>query len=155
MNERNGPQQLDHAGIASRIPHRGPMCLLDRVTAWSADRIDAVAVNHVDPAHPLRTSSGLLASAAIEYAAQAPAVHGALCASAAGGTASPGFLASARDVRLAALRLDDLAGELLVTAERQAADAGRLLYAFTVRHQGRDIASGRLAVVLDASAVLA
>ena len=149
------PEQLDHAGIESRIPHRGPMCLLDRVTSWSADRIEAVAVNHGEAAHPLRTRTGLLASAAIEYAAQAAAVHGALCASAAGGTAAPGFLASARDVRLALLRLDDLPGELVVSAERQAADASRLLYAFTVRHQGRDVASGRLAVVLDASAALA
>lgn len=149
------PQQLDHAGIEERIPHRGRMCLLDRVTSWSAERIEAVAIGHVDASHPLRTRSGLLASAAIEYAAQATAVHGALCASAAGGAAAPGFLASARDVRLAAWRLDDLPGELFVSAERQAADAGRLLYAFSVRHQGRDIATGRLAVVLDTQAVAA
>lgn len=146
------PLQLDHAGIEARIPHRGRMCLLERVTSWSADRIEAVAIGHRDAAHPLRTRSGLLASAAIEYAAQATAVHGALCASAAGGEAAPGFLASARDVRLAGWRLDDLPGELLVRAERQAADAGRLLYAFTVRHQGRAVATGRLAVVLDAAA---
>lgn len=146
------PQQLDHAAIEARIPHRGPMCLLERVTAWSANRIEAVATGHRDPAHPLRTRSGLLASAAIEYAAQAMAVHGALCASAAGSRAAPGFLASARDVRLAAWRLDDLPGELVVSAERQGADAGRLLYGFTLHHAGREIAAGRIAVVLDATA---
>ena len=144
------PSQLDHTGIEARIPHRGRMCLLDRMSSWTLDRIECVAIDHRDTAHPLRTRSGLLASAAIEYAAQAMAVHGALCASAAGGEASPGFLASARDVRLAVWRLDDLAGELVVSAERQAADGGRLLYAFTVRNEGREIASGRIAVVLDA-----
>ena len=29
------PTTLDHAGIAALIPHRGPMCLLDRMTSWS------------------------------------------------------------------------------------------------------------------------
>ena len=87
------------------------------------------------------------------------AVHGALCAAAAGGRAAPGFLASARDVRLACTRLDDLPraerDELVVSAERQAADAARLLYAFVVRHDGRELASGRVAVVLDATSARA
>ena len=143
---------LDRAGIEARIPHRGRMCLLERMTLWSAERIECVAINHRDPSHPLRTKSGLLASASIEYAAQAMALHGALSASAAGHEASAGFLASARDVRLRAWRLDDLAGDLVVTAERQAADGGRILYAFTLRHDGHEVASGRVAVVLDAAA---
>ncbi len=147
------PETLDHAGIAALIPHRGPMCLLDRMTSWSANAIECVAVDHRDAKHPLRSRRGLLATAAIEYAAQATAVHGALCAQAAGMRAAPGFLASARDVRLSCLRLDDLPmaspDELVVSAERQAADASRILYAFRVSHAGRELASGRVAVVLD------
>lgn len=149
------PATLDHAGIAALIPHRGPMCLLDRMTAWDEARIACIAVNHRDPRHPLRSASGLLASATIEYAAQAMAVHGALCAAGAGLSAAPGFLASARDVRLACLRLDDLPAadpdELVVSAERQAADEARILYSFSLRHGGRELATGRAAVVLDAS----
>ncbi len=152
------PETLDHAGIAALIPHRGSMCLLDRMTSWSETRIECVAANHRDPRHPLRSRSGLLASATIEYAAQATAVHGALSAKAAGRSTSPGFLASARDVRLACLRLDDLPpaspDELVVSAERQAADASRILYAFRVSHGGREIATGRVAVVLDTSLAL-
>ena len=151
------PATLDHHGIAALIPHRGPMCLLERMTSWSASSIACAAVNHRDPEHPLRSASGLLASAMIEYAAQAMALHGALSAAAAGDRAAPGFLASARDVRLACRRLDDLPSadrdELVVVAERQAADAARLLYAFVMRHDGREIASGRVAVVLDATSV--
>lgn len=146
------PAQLDHAGIEARIPHRGPMCLLARMTSWSRDRIECVATNQGAADHPLRTRLGLLATASVEYAAQAMALHGALLASAAGSEASPGFLASARDVRLQAWRLDDLGGELVVTAERQAADGGRLLYGFTMHNAGREIASGRVAVVLNAMA---
>ena len=149
------PATLDRAAILALIPHQGPMCLLDRVVSWDETGIECVAVNHRDPRHPLRSASGLLASAAIEYAAQAMAVHGALCAAAAGDRAGPGFLASARDVRLACRRLDNLPGadrdELEIVAERQGGDATRLLYAFGVRHGGREIASGRVAVILDAA----
>jgi predicted hotdog family 3-hydroxylacyl-ACP dehydratase len=132
------------------------MCLLERMVGWDGERIECVARGHRDPAHPLRSASGLMASAAIEYAAQAAALHGGLLARAVGATPSPGYLASAREVRLGAWRLDQLpaaASDLLrVVAERQAGDAGRLLYAFRVEHEGREIASGRLAVVLDAEA---
>ncbi|MEO8080138.1 MAG: hydroxymyristoyl-ACP dehydratase, partial [Caldimonas sp.] len=88
-----------------------------------------------------------------EYAAQAMAVHGALAAQATGSTASPGYLASVRDVRLAVWRLDDLGpatpDELTIEAERQAGDGERIVYAFKVGHGGRLIASGRAAVVLN------
>ncbi|MEP7301811.1 MAG: hydroxymyristoyl-ACP dehydratase [Caldimonas sp.] len=144
--------RLDHRGIEALVPHRGTMCLLDRMVAWDEARIECIARNHRDPDHPLRTRSGLLASAAIEYAAQAAALHGGLLAQAAGTSALPGYLASARDVRLAAWRLDDLPAaapdELHIVAERQAGDAQRLLYAFSVAHGGRELATGRLAVVL-------
>jgi len=147
---------LDHAGIAALIPHAGAMCLLERMTACSDDAIECVATNHRDPRHPLRSASGLLASATIEYAAQAMALHGALGAAAAARTAGPGVLASARDVRLACWRLDDLPAAdpdvLVVRAERHAADGERILYGFAVRHGGRELASGRVTVVLDAIA---
>ncbi|HZW72851.1 MAG TPA: hydroxymyristoyl-ACP dehydratase [Caldimonas sp.] len=150
------PATLDHGGIAALIPHAGPMCLLDRMTSFSVDAIECVAVNHRDPHHPLRSTSGLLASATIEYAAQAMALHGALAGAAAGRAAGPGVLASARDVRLACWRLDDLPASdpdaLVVAAERHAADASRILYAFSVRHGSRELASGRVTVVLDALA---
>ena len=145
---------LGHAEIEALVPHRGAMCLLARMADWQPDRIDCIASNHRDPDHPLRTASGLMASAAIEYGAQAAALHGALAARAAGAAAAPGYLASARDVRLERWRLDDLPAadpdELQVAALRQAGDATRLLYAFTVSHAGRQVASGRLAVVLEA-----
>ena len=150
------PAALDHAGIEARMPHRGTMCLLERMVAWDDGGIECVATGHRDPAHPLRSASGLLAGSAIEYAAQAAALHGGLLAEAAGASAPPGYRASARDVRLGAWRLDDLPvadgdDALRIVAERQAGDEGRILYAFRVEHAGREVASGRLAVVLDAS----
>lgn len=153
----NGPQTLPHEGIAALIPHSGSMCLLDRLLEWNAQHIVCVATNHRDAAHPLRTRSGLLSPCAIEYAAQAMALHGALIGQEAGTPATPGYLASARGVQLHVLRLDDLPAtadaavpdELRIEATRQAGDARQILYAFSVSHAGRPLAEGRAAVVLN------
>ena len=142
---------LDHAAIAALIPHSGSMCLLESVQQWDADRIVCTATSHRDPANPLRSASGLLAPCAIEYAAQAMALHGALVGQAAGKAPSPGYLASARGVRFARTRLDDLAGELRVEATRGAGNAKQILYTFDVSHDGTTVAEGRAAVVLDTS----
>lgn len=148
------PQTLGHEGIAALIPHSGNMCLLARLVEWDSQGIVCVAENHRAADHPLRTRSGLLSPCAIEYAAQAMALHGALIGQEAGTAASPGFLASARGVQLHVLRLDDLpaaAGpdELRIAATRQAGDARQILYAFTVSHAGSPVAEGRAAVVLN------
>jgi predicted hotdog family 3-hydroxylacyl-ACP dehydratase len=142
---------LDAEGIAALIPHRGSMCLLDGLLGWDAVQIQCRASGHRAPDHPLRTTHGLLALAAIEYAAQAMALHGGLLAQAAGGRATPGFLASARAVTLHRLRLDDLAGPLLVQAQRQAGDERQILYRFQVEHDGVAVVDGRAAVVLNTS----
>ena len=153
----NTPQTLNQAGIAALIPHSGSMCLLAALESWDRQRIVCTATQHRDAGHPLRTRSGLLATAAIEYAAQAMALHGALIGQAEGAPATPGYLASARGVQLHVLRLDDLplpapAGApdvLRIEATRSAGDARQILYAFSVSHAGRPVADGRAAVVLN------
>ena len=145
----SAPDTLDRAGIALRIPHSGTMCLLDRLARWTPTEIDCVANNHAQTDHPLRSASGLLAPSAIEYAAQAMALHGSLVA--APGTApSPGYIASVRNVRFAALRLDTVVGDLKIHAARLAGGANEVLYAFCVSDAaGAVLAEGRAAVVLD------
>jgi len=140
---------LDHAGIARLIPHSGAMCLLDRLESWDAQQIRCSATSHREATNPLRTASGLLSPCAIEYAAQAMALHGALIGHATATAASPGFLASARGVQLHRLRLDDLASPLQVEAMRQAGDAQQILYSFRITHAGEPIADGRATVVLN------
>lgn len=140
---------LDHEGIACLIPHSGSMCLLERVLECDETHIHCQAMSHRRADNPLRTASGLLSTAAIEYAAQAMAVHGALLTRGAGRQARPGMLASARSVELHRLRLDDLEQPLDVRAERLAGDDRQLLYAFAVLHAGALVAAGRATVVLD------
>jgi predicted hotdog family 3-hydroxylacyl-ACP dehydratase len=143
------PAQLDPAGIAQRVPHAGTMCLLDRLLAWDAHSLHCTATGHRAAEHPLRTASGLLVPAGIEYAAQAMALHGALVAPP-DGTPTPGFLASVRGVQAHVLRLDDLPGALHVHAERLAGDERQVLYAFTLRDDaGRELLTGRATVVLN------
>lgn len=146
-------QTLAREGIAALIPHSGSMCLLARLQSWDAQHIVCAATNHRDADHPLRTVSGLMSPCAIEYAAQAMALHGALIGQDAGTAASPGFLASARGVQLHVLRLDDLppatVDELHIEAVRQSGDARQILYSFTVSHDGKPLAEGRAAVVLN------
>ena len=140
---------LERSGIAERIPHSGSMCLLESLERWNLEHIVCTAISHRDPANPLRSASGLLATCAIEYAAQAMALHGALVGHAQGTAMGPGYLASARGVRLMRWRLDDLPGDLRVEATRSAGDASQLLYAFQMSHAGTAIASGRATVVLN------
>ena len=151
----SAPATLDHAGIALRIPHGGTMCLLDRLEHWTPGEIDCTANNHAQADHPLRSASGLLAPTAIEYAAQAMALHGSLVAPP--GTApSPGYIASVRNVRFAALRLDTVSGELKIHAERLAGGANEVLYAFRVSDAAAGVlAEGRAAVVLDSPVPMA
>ncbi|MBT2321098.1 hydroxymyristoyl-ACP dehydratase [Variovorax paradoxus] len=145
----SAPQQLDHAGIARRIPHSGSMCLLERLLSWDAQAIHCTTTTHRRQDNPLRTASGLLAPNAIEYAAQAMALHGGLIAQE-GSEPSAGFLASARNVRFAAQRLDEIEGELHVHAQRASGDASQILYEFAVKDaQGQTLAEGRAVVVLN------
>lgn len=135
--------------IAALIPHAGRMCLLAGVRHWDARSLRAWASSHRAPDNPLRSRSGLLASAAIEYAAQAMAVHGALQARAGGVALRPGMLASARQVHWHTLRLDTLPGELQIDVTCLAGDTQQLLYRFDITHAHTPVASGRAAVVLD------
>ena len=144
------PQTLDHAGIAARVPHGGAMCLLDRLRSWTAEAIECSATSHRDPAHPLRAGGMLPAPVAIEYASQAMALHGTLSA-APGSAPTPGFLASVRAVRLRVPRLDDVAGDLRVSATKLAGDTSQALYAFSLHDgTGRLLVDGRATVILNA-----
>ena len=138
---------LDRAAIAARIPHQGSMCLLDAVLAWDSGQIHCRASSHRQPDNPLRAAARLGAACGIEYAAQAMAVHGALLAPA-GAPPRPGYLASVRSVQLAVDRLDDLAQDLDIVAERLSGDENNILYHFRVEHAGDLLLSGRAAVML-------
>ena len=146
---------LNKTEIAARIPHSGPMCLLDRVLSWNNETIICEANNHRDINHPLARDGVLDAMAAIEYAAQAMAVHGALIAEnsaliAASDAPKMGYLASVRDVTCAIPFLHELNSPLRIEATRLIGEETRVLYEFKVSAGEQRCAEGRAAVVLDA-----
>jgi len=147
--------RLDRAWIEAHIPHAGRMCLLDEVVEWTAQHVRCRSGTHRLPDHPLRSHGRLGIGCGIEYAAQAMAVHGALAGGAAAAEApraraNVGFLASLRDVRVHALRLDDIASDLYCEATCFAGNRVTALYDFALWSDARQLLSGRASVVLDA-----
>jgi predicted hotdog family 3-hydroxylacyl-ACP dehydratase len=141
---------LDHTWLLAHLPHQGSMCLLDRVDSWDAQHIQCSASSHRAPDNPLRAHGRLGAACGIEYAAQAMAAHGALLVV---GDEAPhaGYLASVRAVELKVARLDDIAADLRVEAERVSGDGNTILYAFSVFAEQDLLLRGRAIVVLDAA----
>ena len=135
--------------IATLIPHAGAMCLLDEVTSWDGTSVSALSRTHRDEANPLRAGGQVSTWCAIEYAAQAMAVHGALVGAVSERPRS-GYLVSLRNVVCLAPRLDDLAGDLVVDARQLMGDAERVMYAFSLRIGDSEVLSGKATVVLDA-----
>lgn len=127
------------------------MCLLDAVLQWDAEHIVCHASSHTRADHPLRAQDSLGMANGIEYAAQAMAVHGALLA---GSETAPaaGFLASVRDVKWQAPRLDTQGADLRIHAQRLSGDGNTILYSFHLEAAGRTLLSGRASVMLDAGA---
>lgn len=138
---------LNAADIAARVPHHGTMCLLHSLHESSGSHVLCSTTSHRAADNPLRSASGLLSCNAIEYAAQAMALH---CAMTAAADAPPqgGRLASVRGVKLHKARLDTIAGPLFVHAERLAGDAGQAMYQFTLRdQQHQPLVQGRATVL--------
>jgi len=135
--------------IARLIPHQGSMCLLAGVGDWDEQRLSAHADSHRDSANPLRQHGRLGTACAIEYAAQAMALHGAL-SSQRSDAPRAGYLVSVREVRLDVATLDELEADLDIEVEQLMGDHNNRMYRFAVCAAGRPVASGRAAVRLDA-----
>jgi predicted hotdog family 3-hydroxylacyl-ACP dehydratase len=135
--------------IAALIPHAGTMCLLDAVIRWDESSIACRSARHRDPGNPMRRDGRLAAVCGVEFAAQAMALHGALSGNVSGRPRA-GLLASIRDLVCRQTRLDLLAGDLVIEAERLMGDDARVIYRFSLRSADGDVLSGRAAVVLAA-----
>lgn len=122
------------------------MCLLESVLSWNREGIVCRATSHRDPGNPLRSGGELPALAAIEYAAQAMAVHHGL----ASGRGRPrlGYLARVREVAFRIDRLDHLRADLTVTANQLAVTSASSMYGFRVAAEDRELVTGQALVVL-------
>jgi predicted hotdog family 3-hydroxylacyl-ACP dehydratase len=153
--------RLDRRWIALHLPHEGNMCLLEEVLAWDLRQIVCRAVSHRAGDNPLRAHGRLAAICAVEYAAQASALHGALQLHSVHADVSDegagrdrlavdagarfGLLASARAVELSVQALDQIVTDLLVRVRQLHTDGHGALYAFSIEDQAAtsDGAEGR------------
>lgn len=134
---------LTRSQIQARIPHAGAMCLLDAVRSWDAKTIVCEAAAPA-AAHPLARAQQVPAVAAVEYAAQAAAVHGSLI----DGTDAPrdAMLAKLSEVEFSTAGLDEAGGLLTVRAELLGRVDSGCMYAFEVSSQRSSVARGRMLV---------
>ena len=144
----------DRHWIAARIPHSGAMCLLDRVVDVDAQRIVCAAISHRAVDNPLRANGALSAVHAIEYAAQAMALHRAVAiddTGASNGQPPRGMLTSVRNIVCHVERLDDIEDDLVIEATRVSGELDLVIYAFELRAVSRLLVSGRATALLDVS----
>ena len=130
------------------IPHAGSMCLLEQIVSWDQQRVVCSTQSHRSLGNPLRSNGQLNAIHAVEYGAQAVAVHGGLLAHERDKAIQPGYLAALRQIRLHQSRLDEIESALIVEATQLLCDAGNLIYSFTVKAADQAIADGRVVVVV-------
>lgn len=133
------------AAVYDRLPHAGGMRLLDQVLAWDAESIRCNTDSHRSLANPLRRDGGLAAAHAVEYAAQAAAVHGVLSGALDGAPVL--LLAAVRGMELDLDRLDGLPGPLEVSARLVARAGANAIYRFTLGSGAEDCARGAITLM--------
>lgn len=138
---------MERKSFRHLVPHSGRMILIDRVVSWDERSLRASCQSHLSVENPLRREGRLPVVHALEYGAQAMAVHGGLLAERSGEPIAGGFLASARNLRFFRPRLDDLSGELDVEVSMQHVQEGSLVYTFRVSASGQPVAEG-MAIVM-------
>jgi predicted hotdog family 3-hydroxylacyl-ACP dehydratase len=138
---------LQRDQLCALIPHAGAMCLLDRVERWDETEILCSTGSHRRPDNPLREGDRLASIHALEYGAQAMAVHGGLLARQQQTRIHGGFLVALRDVRLYRDRLDDLPDTLRVEASQLLAADANQIYRVRISCDDNLVADGRLSVM--------
>lgn len=138
---------IEQAEIRTLIPHAGSMCLLEEVLSWDDSEILCLSKSHLASDNPLRREGKLSALNALEYGAQAAAVHGGLRARTAGTAAPACFLAAITKANLQLPFLDVVSSPLQVRARRLFGDTGNTVYECTISADENTIAEGRVTII--------
>jgi len=137
--------------LVNLIPHAGLMCLHDAVLKWDKSSVLCLTQSHLSKDNPLCKNNKLSAVHAIEYGAQAMAVHGGLLAREQGKILTPGYLAAARNIELSCDYLDEIKCDLLTSATQLMVQGGSLIYTFTMYYVDNGnqytVASGRTTII--------
>ncbi len=136
--------------LYQQLPHSGAMCLLDRVVAWDEQRICCSTASHLSGANPLRHDGVLPGLCALEYAAQALALHGVLNRQqrAVSGQYEQAYVVSSKQLVFTADNLADVGESLTIKAELTVWHEASAIYAVSVSAGERSLLQGDLTVML-------
>ncbi len=136
--------------LYARLPHAGSMCLVDEVSEWDHDSVCCRASSHRHVDNPLRVGKVLPAICALEYAAQACALHGLLVADEFGEQApdsSRTFVALIKEMDLQVERLDDCDGALRIDARVVFRQSGAAVYRVEIHGGSKLLVSGQIGLM--------
>jgi predicted hotdog family 3-hydroxylacyl-ACP dehydratase len=131
------PRPMPHEALA-RMPHAGPMQLLDRIVSADAGEILCIVRNHRGASYPLRLDGVLHACALVELGAQAAAAHMSLFGI---GGAHTGLVLALSNVEVLVDRVADDA-PLTVRAEQRQAFDDAARYHFAVMDRAATLVAG-------------
>ncbi len=123
------------------------MCLLDRVLTWNEKTIHCSSLSHTREDNPLLNNKLISSVHAVEYGAQAMAVHGGLLARESGQAIGSGYLVSMRNIKLNCKVLNDMLDEIDIFAAQLINNSGNLVYDFEVKNKQKSLVSGRVTVM--------
>lgn len=138
---------IDQTIIRTLIPHAKGMCLLESVEDWDEDWVVCLSSTHRREDNPLRRNGELSVVHAMEYGAQAMAVHGGLLAKKNNQSIAPGYLVALRNAQFFVPRLDTLDDGLRVKAICIMSGPGSLMYEFELSAGGAKVAVARATVM--------
>jgi len=145
---------MDHKSICELLPHAGAMCLLDSVINLDDSNITCSAISHTDRDNPLRENNQLSAINAVEYGAQAMAVHSRILAREQGVEPEHGhgYVVALNSIKLHVQRLDTLAMPLLIKAQRLLGENNNFIYQFSITGDNIPAVEGRITVITEKDA---
>jgi len=142
---------IERDELACLIPHAGLMCLNDAVIQWDPLSVICSTQSHLRKNNPLYKDKKLSALHAIEYCAQAMAIHGGLLAREQGKVLASGYLAALRNIELTHEYLSDIKQDLIISVKQLMAQGGNLMYEFTMYYLQNEeqikVASGRATII--------
>lgn len=138
--------------LYQQLPHSGAMCLIDRVSSWDERSICCSADSHLSPANPLRADGSLPGLCALEYAAQALALHGVLKRpqASANRQCSNALVVTSQRLAFQTGDLSNRSESLTITAELTVRHKDSVVYAVSVSAGASCVLQGDLGVMLSA-----
>ena len=138
--------QLSQEQLYAFLPHTGTMCLIEEVSSYDNEVILCRTNSHRSPENPLASKGCLSSIHAIEYAAQAIGIHGALSRNSQD-KPNGGYLVSVRNVQIFQDYLHTLKKPLTIEATKSMASDALWIYTFKVSADDLIVAQGRATIM--------